>query len=52
MDSNARIIEAKIAALREAMRCTLDRSALPRMREELMAEILKLHAIGGDAPSS
>ena len=48
MPDDTRMIEKRIAAMRERMRCTLDRSALPGMREELMTEILKLKAVGGD----
>lgn len=35
-------IEKRIAELRELLRCTLDRTALPPIREQLMAEIVKL----------
>lgn len=46
MESAARI-EKKIAELRELLRCTLDRTALPPIREQLMAEIVKLKELGG-----
>ena len=44
---NAAQIEKRIAELREVLRCTLDRTALPRIREELMAEIVKLGELRG-----
>ena len=47
MESDAHLIETKITELRELMRCTLDRTALPLMREQLMAEILKLNVLVG-----
>jgi hypothetical protein len=46
MEPDRRAIEKRIAELRELMRCTLDRSALPLMREKLMAEIAKLQELG------
>ena len=46
MESNRRSIEKRIAALRERMRLTLDRKALPAMRDKLMQEIAKLAALG------
>jgi hypothetical protein len=47
---NAAQIEKRIAELRELMRCTLDRTALPPIREQLMAEIVKLKELGGQNP--
>jgi hypothetical protein len=47
MNIDARRIERRIAELRELMRCTLDRTALPSIREQLMAEIVKLKELGG-----
>jgi hypothetical protein len=47
METDRRQIEKKIAALRELIRCTLDRSAHPLMREKLVVEIEKLKALGG-----
>lgn len=44
MSEEVRTIERKIAALREEMRGTLDRSKLPGLRERLMEEVAKLHA--------
>ncbi len=41
------IIENRIRELRALMRDTLDRSKLSLMREELMTEIAKLRALGG-----
>lgn len=41
------LIENRIAALRERMKGTLDRTKLPLLREELMAEIAKLKTVGG-----
>jgi hypothetical protein len=49
MTDNPRLIENKIAELRELMRCTLDRTKLPLLREQLMAEIVKLNALGGQS---
>lgn len=46
MEPDRRAIEKRIAELRELMRCTLDRSALPQMREKLMEEIVKLKELG------
>ena len=46
MEPDRRAIEKRIAELRELMRCTLDRSALPSMREKLMEEIVKLKELG------
>ncbi|MGH7036371.1 MAG: hypothetical protein ACREFL_21805 [Stellaceae bacterium] len=48
MADEVRAIEMKIAELRELMRGTLDRTKLPAMREKLMAEIVKLKALGGE----
>lgn len=47
MPDDARTIEKRIAAIRETMRCTLDRNKLPAMREQLMVELVKLKALGG-----
>jgi hypothetical protein len=47
METDRRLIEKKIAELRELMRCTLDRSALPQMRDQLMTELQKLKELGG-----
>ena len=49
MTGNAPTIERKIAELRESMRCTLDRTKLPALRERLMQEIVKLKALDGEA---
>lgn len=46
MSEDVRTVERKIAALREEMRGTLDRSKLPGLRERLMEEVAKLHAFG------
>ena len=45
MADTSRMIENRIARLRERMRDTLDRTKLPTMREELMAELEKLIAL-------
>jgi len=47
MDTVARTIEKRIAALRELIRCTLDRSKHPAMRATLLEEIGKLKAYTG-----
>ena len=47
MESERRLAERRVADLRERMRITLDRSALPALREKLMAEILRFNALGG-----
>lgn len=47
MEPNRRVIEKKIAELRELIRCTLDRSAHPRIRERLIEEINKLKHFDG-----
>jgi hypothetical protein len=47
MEPNRRTIENKIAELRELIRCTLDRSAHPLMRERLIEEIRKLQLFDG-----
>ena len=47
MDADTRLIEKKIAELRELIRCTLDRSAHPPMRAKLIEQIEKLKALGG-----
>ena len=47
---NAAQIEKRIAELRELLRCTLDRTALPRIREQLMQQIAKLKELGGTSP--
>ncbi len=47
METDRRVIENKIAELRELIRCTLDRSLHPAMRERLMAEIVKLKTLNG-----
>jgi hypothetical protein len=47
MESNRRVIEKKIADLREQIRCTLDRRQHPAMSAMLMDEIAKLKALGG-----
>lgn len=44
---NPRVIENRIAELRDRMRCTLDRTKLPLLRQELMEEIVKLRTVGG-----
>jgi hypothetical protein len=46
------LIEKKIQRLRERMRGTLDRTKLPQLRQELMAEIEKLKAVGGGPKTS
>jgi len=47
VSDNPRLVENRIAELREQMRCTLDRRKLPLLRQELMEEIAKLKTIGG-----
>ena len=47
MVDNPGLIETRIAALRERIRGTLDRTKLPLLRQELMDEIAKLKAVGG-----
>lgn len=47
MESDRRIIEKKIAALREQIRSTLDRRQHPAMSAMLIDEIAKLKALGG-----
>ena len=47
MEINRRVVEARIAELRELIRCTLDRSTHPLIREKLMTEIEKLKSLGG-----
>jgi gamma-glutamyl:cysteine ligase YbdK (ATP-grasp superfamily) len=47
MDTVAHTIEKRIAALRELIRCTLDRSKHPAMRATLLEEIVKLKAYTG-----
>ena len=47
LTNDAHRIEKKIVELRELIRCTLDRTALPHIREQLMAEIVKLKELGG-----
>jgi hypothetical protein len=44
-------IEKTIRELREKLRCTLDRTALPPIREQLMAEIVKLRELNGTSDS-
>jgi hypothetical protein len=46
METDRRAIEKRIAELREKMRGTLDRSALPALRDQLMAELAKLKELG------
>jgi len=46
MVESRRIVERNIADLRELMRCTLDRTQHPRIRERIMAEMAKLKALG------
>jgi hypothetical protein len=48
---NAAQIEKRIAELRELLRSTLDRTALPPIREQLMEQIVKLKGLGGTSPS-
>jgi len=48
MAESSRTIEKNIADLRELMRCTLDRTKHPHIRERIMAEIAKLKALGSD----
>lgn len=48
MAESAETIQKKIAALREVMRGTFDRSKLTLLREELMAEIAKLKKMNGE----
>ena len=50
MESAAHI-EKRIVELREKLRCTLDRTALPPIREQLMAEIVKLRELNGTNPA-
>jgi hypothetical protein len=50
MEPDRRAIEKRIAELRELMRCTLDRSALPLMRESHRARSGGLRN-RGSAPS-
>jgi hypothetical protein len=45
--NNPRLIENRIADLRDRMRRTLDRTKLPLLRQELMEEIAKLKNVGG-----
>jgi hypothetical protein len=47
MEPSRHDIEKKIAELRELIRCTLDRSAHPLMRERLIEEIRKLQLFDG-----
>jgi len=49
---NPRLIENRIAELRDRMRGTLDRTKLPLLRQELMAEIAKLKTVGGGEEAS
>jgi hypothetical protein len=49
---NPRLIEDRIAELRERMRATLDRTKLPRLQQELLAEIAKLKTLGGGEAAS
>ncbi len=44
---NPRLIENRIAELRDRMKGTLDRTKLPLLRQELMEEIAKLRIVGG-----
>ncbi|HXS42372.1 MAG TPA: hypothetical protein VN766_19415 [Stellaceae bacterium] len=46
MADSSRTIEKNIADLRELMRCTLDRTKHPHIRERIMTEIAKLKALG------
>jgi fructose-1,6-bisphosphatase/sedoheptulose 1,7-bisphosphatase-like protein len=48
MVESCRIVERNIADLRELMRCTLDRTKHPHIRERIMAEMAKLKALGVD----
>ena len=47
MEANYRVIERRIAELRELIRCTLDRSKHPGMRATLVEEIVKLKTLNG-----
>ena len=47
MSDHVRIIQDKIAALREEMRNTLDRSKQPMIRARIVEEIEKLKALNG-----
>ena len=47
MSDDIRVIQDKIAALREEMRSTLDRSKQPAIRAQIMEEIGKLKALNG-----
>jgi hypothetical protein len=47
MDTDIRVIENKIAELRELIRCTLDRSKHPAIRARLVEEIVKLKTLNG-----
>jgi hypothetical protein len=45
MGEDRRAIEKRIARLREQMRLTLDRKALPALRDQLVSEIAKLSGV-------
>jgi len=47
MDTDPRIIEKRIAELRELIRCTLDRSKHPALRAKLLEEIARLRTLDG-----
>ena len=47
MSDDIRIIQDRIAALREEMRGTLDRSKQPAIRARIVEEIEKLKALNG-----